>query len=179
MLHPEGVEVTVVPVTSAGTHDFSKYAVIIIAADSGQWTNRSAVSNVLSSGRPVVGIGAGGAWFFDQVESPDLFIGLANSTSSSISAGKLASTLITAYPYELPFAVGDPISLSKLAVTTYSVFDRGASCVHLMAHPTSVFTFPVAREGRFWQWGYSLAPGDVSVNGWKLFVNTVFTAASM
>ncbi len=178
LLRPEGIEVTTLSVNSAATHDFSEYALVMLAADTGLWTNAAAVSNVLAGGRPIFGIGEGGARFFDQVTSPDLHIGYANSTTSSISSGTLESTSITRYPYKLPYAAGDTVGLLNSPAMTCSVSDRGINCVHLLSHPALGFSFPFAREGDFWQWGYNTAPSMLTDSGWQLFVDSLYKAAS-
>lgn len=178
LLRPEGIAVTTLSVNSAATHDFSNYALVILAADSGTWTNSAAVNKVLAGGRPIFGIGEGGARFFDQVTSPDLYIGFENSATSSISSGKLGSSSITEYPYKLPYAVGDTVGIMNTPAMAYSVSDRAFNCVHLISHPTLGFSFPVAREGDFWQWGYNTAPSMLTTNGWKLFVDTLYEAAT-
>ena len=40
------------------------------------------------------------------------------------------------------------------------------------------FSFPFAREGDFWQWGYNTAPSMLTDSGWQLFVDSLYKAAS-
>jgi len=61
---------------------------------------------------------------------------------------------------------------------TCSVSDRGINCVHLLSHPALGFSFPFAREGDFWQWGYNTAPSMLTDSGWQLFVDSLYKAAS-
>lgn len=156
--------------------DWSPYHVVIIGNDTGPWDAATA-AYVTAAGTPVVGIGAGGVLFFEQVTSPNLYLGAANSTPV---AGQQNATVmggdIYSYPYELPSSPGAAIQVvNSPGIYAASLNDPGGATLRMLRQYGDGTHFVLAGEGsRFYQWGFYGQPDKMTEQGKQLFVNLVF-----
>jgi hypothetical protein len=91
LLNSNGYNVTTTTIAGASGLAMSNYAVILISDDSGNttvWGNTTLVNAIIASAKPVLGLGVGGAHFFDTAGAGAgcAAIGYSNSSLLSVTA---------------------------------------------------------------------------------------------
>lgn len=174
LLDSENVKTDLISMGNLGSADLSPYDVILIGSDTGDWSDPSMVTAVLSAAKPVVAVGQGGAWFLDRV--PDLYAGWGNSALFSATQGSVVTREIFGYPHDLGVSPGDTVTVYSSAVSALGLYDPDLVTIHMLRH-TSLTTYHyIVREGTFYMWGFYGAPSAMTQTGRDLFTNLVFRA---
>lgn len=169
--------------------DLSDYELIIIDSDSGSgynWGTQQIVDVLKGSNKPIIGLGEGGARFFQSV-------GISINWANSMLFNDLSIYVVDpAHPvFTEPETV--EISLTTNIIQLYSDPDTMTIGVYANNLTSSVTRlgysesnenhYPLVQEGRFLLWGfythyihtpYSHTPRSMTNNGKKLFSNIVY-----
>lgn len=179
-LDSQSLPTKLIPRSKLAGADLSGYHVILLGSDTGDWSDGRQVTAVLGAGRPVIGIGEGGAKFMDRVTSPDLYIGwLHSAIYTDTHAFVFGGDEIYTYPNFLGVSTGDTIPIFGAPGTNIvGLHDPDGLTTRLLRHRTNQSYFPLASEGgRFYQWGFYGAPAQMTELGRRLFTNLVFSTA--
>jgi hypothetical protein len=184
-----GLSVDLVSLGQAELIDYSPYRAIIVGNDTGSglsdgawFGTAAAVAKIRQSGKPVVGIGFGGA---DLFQALGLFLNQGNSMGDS-------GTSIASYASEHPawntpasFPVGTTVSLYTSIVNITYIYTGNPdfpqnSITLLGGDPTPVDQkyFSILGQSAFGTyytlWGFHSQPNLLSTPGAKLFANLVW-----
>jgi|GEM_PF-1116484 len=160
--------------------DLSRYNVILIGGDTGDWAEAKQVTAVLSAGKPIIAIGSGGARFLDKVTTPDLYLGWLNSAVASDQTSAVAyGGNIYNYPYDLGVSIGQTLGLySGRGNSAVVLYDPGGTTNRMLMMSGNQSYFPLASQyNLFYQWGFYGAADKMTDLGRRLFVNLVFSTA--
>ena len=157
--------------------DFAAYRAILVGPGTGHdqtWgdDNGDQMNRIVSSGRPVLGIGEGGLAFFRK----------ANVSFGANSAVSDASSVVAVDPgspvWSTPNAIPIP---SNGVVALYNANTRtGSASIQTPANgqvligrlPEDATRYPILREGdRYLLWGFSGGPLEMTAGGQQFFVN--------
>ncbi|MHB9037879.1 MAG: tandem-95 repeat protein [Armatimonadota bacterium] len=163
-------------VAELGRMDISKCDVIVIGNDTGIWTVGTKVSAVMDTGKPVIGIGSGGAQFLDKVLIPDLSIGWGPSAINSINSGTVTDPSLGVYYFDIPITipVAGPMPILATTAGCVEVYNPPVSVVKILRDPQYTTYWPVAQEDRFMQWGYYSSPANMTNSAKSLFLNCLY-----
>ena len=162
------------------TIDLRNYALVIIGPETGERGDFHApdvAGLLLQYPLPVLGMGEGGAAFF---ELADLRIGWSNTWYSSNN--EIFAVAPSARYWQLPYAIdlGATAPLVKLypgPLTELGVYvpEPGGSLELIAREVKDQHHYPVIRENRrersFLLWGYNAGPSAMTKSGQALFVN--------
>lgn len=169
-----------VRLADASALDLLRYSLLVIGPETGNdgvFGAPDLVGKVLQSPLPVLGMGEGGAAFFDRA---DLHIGWSKSWYSNNNAvyAVAPSSLVWQLPYAVDIPVAAPlVRLYEKPLTELGVYvPKPLSSMELIAREQNDQAhYPVIRENRggrgFILWGYNAGPGRMTRSGQELFVN--------
>ena len=178
-----GITVDLVANSSAGTQNYSTFNLIIIGNDTGtppppneEWLPVNAVSAINGSGKPILGIGAGGSIFFDSLKLPigweEGWINPDNETSVVNDT----STIFT-YPISITIPADGIIQLYDSNVWGMDIYvPNPIAGVTLLGQEVGVDSphYPLIMNGsRYFLWGFSGSPSNMTQTGKNLFANVV------
>ncbi len=161
--------------------DFSDYGLIIIDSDSGSefnWGTQQIVDVLIESNGPIIGLGKGGARFFQNV---GISINLGNSDTYRDDVG--IYVVDPTHPvFNSPETVEIPTKFniiqlcSDLYIETTGIRESTIipSAIRLGYSETKKTHYPLIQEDRFLLWGYNNTPLSMTNNGKKLFFNIVY-----
>jgi parallel beta-helix repeat protein len=183
LLTSYGCSTTLIPSHEVATTGFDAYDLIIAGTDTGYlttWTNEQNVAAVENSGKPVVGLGNGGYWYFGQ-----LGLSIGNpyggySRKNSIEVVDPNNSL-----YRTPYVIDIP---DDRALQLYSETQH----IGIYLWPTipetvtvlgrqvdDVGYFPLIMEHRrYLLWGFTESPQKMTEVGKRLFINVVIWTAN-
>ena len=180
LLDANGYSVTEVAMTDAGSLNFNSYGVIVISTDSASnspWGTTAVVNAIKSSNKPVLGLGAGGAYFFDTAGD--------SSIGWNHAAGTAGISVEAVTPSSSIWSSPNAISTSG-AVTIYSTTSSGeeeqytapGSGTTLVAYnPSDTSYYPLASYTSggttYFYWGFYSDPSTMSTTGKNLFINVM------
>ncbi len=190
LLEQHGMSVTPVLLDEVLQTDFSRFALTIIADDTGvleSWGNAAGQVEHIAANRKVLGLGEGGYAFFGQVENalgqPGLAIGHPRGTHGSA---------LDVYPVDPNLAFyRTPYNTSPVSGLALQVYTDNVPAVSIAASNLGTSTFPMGYEnsagsrsilvsqGCRQLWGFSAGPERMTANGRNLFVNAVQQALGM
>ncbi|GIV76600.1 MAG: hypothetical protein KatS3mg050_0994 [Litorilinea sp.] len=169
------------PVGTRSQSALGDYDLIILADDlarDGQWAvSDELTQQILDSGRPILGMGLGGALFFDRANGQ---IGLSkaiqtNGHTVERSDGNASLPLYTGYhPIPLDQA---PYALytGEVPVVAVDLGARTAGLVRYAALAGMANLIPIIQEGDGWAlWGFRSGPGQMTETGRQLLANLVW-----
>ncbi len=173
LLDSHGVQTDIVELGKLPYVELSKYHLILIGNGAQEWGDPAVVSQVVSSGKPVIAIGYGGAKFLGQV--PGLDMNLSTATITSEVGGYVYGGAIYQYPHKLGLTPGDTATLFKATTDTVNVSEFDAPHEYFLRNPVTASRYSLASEdGRYYLWGFSGRPSVMTLDGLGLFVNLVF-----
>jgi len=161
--------------------NFSDYELIIIDSDSGfeyNWGTQQIVDVLIGSNKPIIGLGKGGARFFQYV---GISINLGNSDTykDDLSIHVVDPThpvFIGPEAVEIPTNVNIIQLCSNLQKEITGVRESSItpSAIRLGYSQNKVTHYPLIQEDRYLLWGYNNTPLSMTNNGKKLFFNIVY-----
>lgn len=180
LLEDHGVDTDLVQLAYVTNADLVSYDIILVGEDTGimyDWEGSAAArEKVRSSGRPVLGLGDGGASLYAEL---DLFIDYGQCATG------FDQTQVYAYDQALPFwRVPYRIYPSNGLVTVYSQGSK-VEAVYIPGPEDEVLPvgllaggathFPLAEEaGRYFLWGFYDGPATMTAAGKDLLANVVW-----
>jgi hypothetical protein len=175
LLASRGLAVDLITVTAASGFDFSSARGIVVADDAAGWPT-GAASAIGAAGKPVVGLGQGGAAFLSQL---GLAIG-ANTVSGSGSSVRVVDGAqdVWWFPNLLPGA--GLLTLYSLNVPYVAApSGSGGSVVtlgQLAEDPTYAPIIAQQANGQcYLLWGWRSSPASLTTSGQMLFLNSLLT----
>ena len=183
LLNTYGCTTTLIPSNEVATTGFDAFDLIIVGADTGYlttWTEEQNVAAVEGSGKPVVGLGNGGYWYFGQLE---LSIGRpfgGHSSENSIEVIDPNSPVFnTPYAIEIPedrslqlFTKTDSIGIYLWPTIPETVTGLGRH----INEPG--YYFLVAEHDKYMFWGFIESPQKMTDLGKTLFINVIIWTAN-
>jgi hypothetical protein len=180
-LNANGYPTTLIPMGDAAEADFSPCALILTGSDTGDaytWGTPAAVERIRTSGKPVLGLGAGGASLFQNL---DLSINWGNGwvgTKNSIYVENMTDEI-----FHEPYNIYIPHSgIIQLYTETRHIGEYapnlGSGVILLGREADDQRHYPLVQEGNNILWGFHSSPDDMTNTGRKLFLNTVYRLAA-
>lgn len=180
LLESESLGVDIIEISKVASTNFSSYKVIIIGSGSGYgytWGTSQAVNGIKESGKKVIGLGYGGASFF-QVYG--LSINWGNSWTGNKNSIWAVNTNHTVY--KSPNIIINPFTF------IYKLYNNTE---HLAVYEPSLNTgvlligresddkshYPIVMEDGHWLWGFAEDPSQMTQKGKDLFINIVSYAS--
>ncbi|NVN97702.1 MAG: choice-of-anchor D domain-containing protein, partial [Geobacteraceae bacterium] len=186
-----GYTVTPVQLLAAETYNFGMTDLILIGHDTSgaltspyngsNWGTATAVGNINSSNRPILGLGFGGASLFSNLglyidwghgwTGSDQSIFIVNSTNPIFNAPRLVS----GYPVSLytvaPAEIGIDMPTAQPGVTPLGMESTDLTYSHysLIQQKTANQVYTL--------WGFGGSPATMSTDGQNLFSNILFSLA--
>ena len=171
--------VTLVKMSGVLATDFTKYDMVIIGPETGQYANwgdaaGTQAAHVNSAGKPILGLADGGAAFFEKL---GLQVGY-NHTMFATSTGLYVMDPDHAI-WDSPNAISIPASrvltLYSSNVSALSVYYPSAiSGVTTYGRATAYDThYPLIRQDRYTLWGFPGGVSTMTATGKQVFENTV------
>lgn len=177
LLESERFPTDIITSASAATADLSKYALIIIGFDSGAWTDTSAVANVNSSGKPIIGIETGGANFFSKLS---LNIATNSYKQGNAMMAKNTPSPIWHQPYEIAISPIGAVTVSTNASGWFGYKGMNPVPWNVEAfgsRTTDANGIMLMRENqRYLYWPFRDRPDLLTLDGRNLFVNACWYA---
>lgn len=172
-----GWRTKLVRMAELGRAVISDVDVVVVGSDTGTWGDSSKVAAIVKAGRPVIGVGSGGARFLDQVKDPDLSIGFLPSAVGSTDLGAVADTSLGLFYFDKLITI--PVSAPIIAILSSAsgcveVYNPPASVTKILRDPQYATYWPIAQEDRYMQWGYYPSPGYMTQTGKDLFINCLY-----
>lgn len=143
-----------------------------------QWQGSTAQRNtIVNSNKPVVGLGRGGAGFFN---SQGLWIG--NSFSVTVPSNPCAPVSTTHQIFTVPTTItGTSLTIATTAECYYRTSAGKPADVNLLVNMTfsaSSDHFPIMQEaGKYYFWGFTEKASALSATGKSLFLNLLYYIA--
>jgi len=168
--------VDLIPIGEVAGTNFTNYGVILVGSDTGsgyEWGTPAAVAAIAGSGRPVLGLGFGGARFFQQM---GLSINWGHGWIGS------ENTIFVTEPehpiFNIPIRVLPPNRIMQLYTETGHIGEYAPSLnpkvVLLGREPLDREHYPLVQEGQHMLWGFSEAPDNMTKDGQSLFLNVIY-----
>ena len=176
LLENNGIPVDLIPLDNVESTDFLGYQTIIVGSDTGNWdeTLASAVNNF---GRPIIGVGIGGAKFFGGL---DLFIQHLHCWFTD------TNQIYVLNPSHPIFTSPNVIPFDEFQIAFLYTDPIRADSLHAPAPPSDVTLlggevedpnqshYPLAMEkDKYFLWGFTGAPDAMTAAGSDLFINVV------
>lgn len=186
LLKARGITPTTMKLADLSRADLTKFQVIILGNDTGNgstWGTDTAVSKIVASGKPVLGLGEGGYAFFGKLT---LHIGYPNGWHGAETTMAVMDNTQTVFnlTHAMGVGTGRPFtvytSTNNVGVTLPSIVTRVPVNVALGREVSTTggnhYTL-VSESGRYMLWGYTASPVTMTEPGKNLFENVVrFTA---
>jgi len=178
LLEENGFSVDLIEKEKLAGHNLSPYGLLIADPASGEsgyeWGPDEAVSAILESGRPVLGLGAGGARLFQEM---DLSINWGNSAVGSASGVYVMdpSHIIFNGPNQIPIPKSRVVELYTQQVGAIVTYRPAVSegVVFLGRGPLYEEHYTLCQQGQHVLWGYAGGPSVMTGDGKALFINLV------
>jgi len=172
-----GVQTTLIEIADVSSADLTSFGLIIIGSNTGymgNWGDPSAVANIQNSGKPVLGLGFGGASFFQQM-------GLSINWSNGwirLDTPQIYCVDPSLAIFNTPNLISIPEDHIIELYTNSSYIAEYApslsSRVVLVGRESdNVDHYPIVSEGRHWLWGFTNPPTEMTQTGKDLFANIV------
>jgi len=176
------ISVNLIPLEEVADRNFSDYGVIVVGPDTGwsyDWGTPAAVTRIVKSDKPVLGLGFGGACCFQQmglsINWGHGWLGKENSiviTEPDHPIFKAPSRI-----YLLPIRL--PIKKSiQLYTTTEHIGEYAPHLskrvVLLGREPDDPNHYPLVEESGHILWGFNASPDYMTKTGRSLFLNIIY-----
>jgi hypothetical protein len=180
LLDQTGFQVELLPQDSIMTMDFSPFQAIIVGPDTARtdgWGDEGGnqANALVGTGLPIIGLGPGGASFFGQL---GLAIGQANALEGDGTDSFVldpANPLWTT-PYQIPVPGNQIVNLYNTSSPYVAInLPNAPGDVSLYARlPGEQPVYSLIRQQeRYFMWGFSDSPAEMSPIGQRVFVNAV------
>jgi hypothetical protein len=181
-LDEKGIQTTLLTMSQIATTSFTSYRIIIIAHDTGSgnnWGTLTDVNKLKSSGRPVIGLGYGGAAYF---QAAGLSINWGNSMTTTTnnlyvpdSDGRIYKS-----PNNITVPAGNVIQLYNTAVTALVAYAPALGSGVSLLGRSSIYPshYPIVKEEAHFLWGYSADASQLTATGKDVFENVARYAGS-
>jgi hypothetical protein len=183
LLNSYGCSTTLIPSHEVATTGFDAYDLIIAGTDTGYlttWVDEQNVAAVENSGKPVVGLGKGGYWYFGQ-----LGLSIGKPYGGYISKNSIEVDDPNNSLFRTPYAIDIP---EDRVLLLYSETEN----IEIYLWPTIPETvtvlgrkvddsgyFPLIMEHhRYLLWGFTESPQKMTEIGKTLFINVVIWTAN-
>ncbi|MEZ4864074.1 MAG: hypothetical protein R3C14_22335 [Caldilineaceae bacterium] len=183
LLERYGLRVTLVTLDEILRTDFQRFALTLIADDTGlkdTWGNASGQAAWIAKNSKVLGLGEGGHAFFGQL---GLIIGYPNGASASAFAVYPANPALGLYhsAYATGAGVGAPLALYQDNVEMVAIPGGllGATTLPLGYTDANNTSATLVSQGCSHLWGFRGSPTVMTAKGRNLFLNAVQQALSM
>ncbi|HEX4743659.1 MAG TPA: CARDB domain-containing protein, partial [Candidatus Limnocylindria bacterium] len=182
-LSTRGYAVTAMTEAAAETADFSPYRAILVGSDTGDgdprtdpWGTPAQVANITRSGKPIIGLGDGGAKFLDAKAGGTSTIGWLSSWIVSSADGVIVvdgSAAAWTTPNATGLATGAAATLYSAPSTTIAVFAPAAvtGVTRIGRQTDDLDHYPVIRQGCDVHWGFTGSAASLTLTGKDLFDN--------
>ncbi len=172
LLDSYGLPTTLIPDAQVTATDLSKFDVLIIAYDSPSYSYSDRVAAISGSGKPVIGIGMGGALYLD---TQSLHIGWGPSATTSNATSIVPQNTGNPIFHTPSEVLANPLVVFSTPVSATEVYmpRAPASVTGLGQDPSATDYDPLAAEDRYLQWGFYGGVSSMTPNGKRLFVNAV------
>ena len=180
LLAAHGLGVDLVQVSDVAEYNFASVDLILAGPDSGylsQWGSSAAVNRVLTSGKPVLGLGEGGYALFGQLQ---LDIGHPHGAHGSAGEYQLL-VLDPAHPvynepYDMYLPTNNILNVYTQSAAVWINMPTPTEGVLLLGQKTdNPQNYLVAQQAqRYLFWGYQAGPNLMTQQGQDLFVNAVY-----
>jgi hypothetical protein len=184
LLQTHGINPTLLSMNNVSIYDFSSTNLIIFDSRKDidyQWPDNSVTTPITNSGKPVLGIGLGGAAIFHGM---GLSINFGNSWTGEDTAGTTPEyTSIFCANSSMPI-FKSPLSIDIPPNSIIALYNRtgylavyqpyinpAAVCIGRQANDLS--HYEIASEGIHYLWGFTNSPRDMTQTGKDLFYNIV------
>ncbi len=183
LLIGNGADVNLIEIDDVASTSFSNYNLIIITSNTSygsEWGTAQAVNNIKNSGKLVLGLGAGGAGFFEEY---GLSINWGNSwygaSSTSSQNTSIFCTFTTHQVFKNPTSISIP---TNKIIQLYSESGHvgeyapslNQSVLLIGREPTNTTHYSIVSENSHWLWGFTNSPNYMTQAGKNLFLNIVF-----
>ena len=175
-----GITVNLITNSSAASQNYSTYNLIIIGNDTayeGQtdWINWTAASLINASGKPILGLGVGGSYFFNDV-AQNIGWGMGWVGFDNGTRVVNATSAIFTHPTSITIPADGIIQLynSNTIDVDIGVPSPIAGVTLLGSQVTNSSYYPLIMEGtRYFLWGFGGSPSNMTQTGKNLFANVV------
>ena len=183
LLNSYGCSTTLIPSHEVATTGFDAYDLIITGTDTGYlttWTDEQNVAAVENSGKPVVGLGNGGYWYFGQLglSIGNPYGGYSSKTSIEVDDPN-NSLFSTPYAIDIPddrvlqlYTETRNIEIYLWPTIPETVTVLGRKVDDVGYHPL------VMEHHRYLLWGFTESPQNMTEVGKTLFINVVIWTAN-
>lgn len=179
LLDSYGVQTDLVPIASVVETSFSGYDLVLVGPDTGSlstWGTPEAVTRLLRSGKPILGLGQGGYAFFGKLQ---LNIGYAKGAHGSEYQLSVVDPEHPVFnlPYHVSPASGATLDIYQEPVSTVVIYRPTAipEVALLGRDSSSQIYYPLVQEdGRYLLWGFAGSPSGLTWAGEHLLINTIY-----
>jgi Mg-chelatase subunit ChlD len=179
LVEDHGVAVDQLEISNVSGADLHKYNLVVIGPETGSlgdWGTDEAVKHILSHEKPVLGLGEGGYAYFGKLNLPIGWPNGAHSQGTTVLRNNMADA-IWHYPYEF--------LVEEQRLWQLYVENSGRVDIFLGDQPAGVEVFGfndsdgryadiAMQSGWYMLWGFQDGPKNMTEDGRKLFVNTVY-----
>ncbi len=184
LLTGEDFDVSLLEINNVATANFSRTSLIIVESRTGSgydWGTPAAVSAIKNSGKPVLGLGPGGARLFGQM---GLSINWGHawvnsdttSTDTAATCVKIMDPTFEVFTTPIPFHI-PPDSIVALYYQSGYIGEYAPeladSVLLLGREPVDTAHYTLTAEGRCALWGFTNSPTSMTAAGYSLFINIV------
>jgi subtilisin family serine protease len=183
LLTSYGCHTTLIPSNEVATTGFDAYDLIIAGTDTGYlttWTDEQNVAAVENSGKPIVGLGNGGYWYFGQ-----LGLSIGNpyggySRQTSIEVDDPNNSL-----YRTPYVIDIPqdralrlySETQHIGIYLWPTIPETVTVLGRKADENGYYPL-VMEHNRYLLWGFTELPQKMTEIGKTLFINVVVWTAN-
>lgn len=189
LVHDQGAVVTLIALNEVASTDFSQYDAIIIGPETGgnfvsgwEWfdTSGATAEYIEASGVPVLGLGSGGALYFELASGHEMRYGRLGHGRVGPATVEVvdASHEVWSTPNDLRVANGQQVTLYEGSWQEAALYNKGASSIAFIgksqfeADPGEPYAYySLAEERGSWYWAWEGGPSAMTEQGRKLFVN--------
>lgn len=155
-----------------------KYRSILISSETGnmgQWGKPEFVNAIVQSQRPILGMGAGGASFYEEM---DISLRWGNTWVATHNRLYVMEPLDPVFnsPYDIPIPKSRLLTLYNNDAWAIEVYGPNLSkfAVRLGSNPNpQADHYPLVREGIYTLWGHTQPPDDLTETGRQLLINVL------
>ena len=185
LLSSRGYPTDLIEINNVSSTDFNDYDLIMVDSKTSEgydWGSESAVTNINNSGKPVFGLGFGGAGLFENMDvSLNWGNGWINKDSSSTNSNDTqiyctdTSLSIFRKPYKIDIPGDQIIRLYDNSghIGEYAPY-LSDEVILIGREPANDTHYSLASENKHWLWGFINPPENMTETGKDLFLNIVY-----
>ncbi len=185
LLETRNATVELVEINDVATADFSAFSLIIIDSNTGyiyDWGTTEAVTNITNSGKLVLGLGFGGASFFENF---GLSINWGHGwTNSDQNGTDIDNTSIYCVDTDLSIFT-TPINITIPTTNLLQLYNNsgyiaeyqpsvGKGVILVGRQADNDTHYPLVSEDGHWLWGFTNSPESMTQEGKDLFINIIY-----